>query len=321
MDPALMSGIDDGSRADGSRADGSRADSSRAQHPRVGSACGGGAASHAVGAPLVAGASPFGCRRGSGAPRHRCLVAPAPVRRGWSAERHLRGHPDAVGHVVHRTRPGDAVAAAQLALVVTGTVAVAMGRESGMWVLVATGAALLGVALVCLAGILLWVRRWSSTDRFHPAIDGYLVAVGWGLAGIVLGSLVAHGGELYTPRLIEAHLSVNVFGLVGVVILSTLPFFTATQLRMKMSPLATAARIRMVVAGASGAAAVVVLGELVDTRWLVSVGFPRGSSGRGRGDPAAAPPVAQAVRLGWSPVGGAARGLDMVDRRRGGAGR
>ena len=169
--------------------------------------------------------------------------------------------------------PTDVTAAAQLALVSTGAVAVAAGREADLWALVAVGAALLGAGLVLLAGILVWVRRWSSTDRFHSAIDGYVVAIVWGLVGIVLGSLIAHGGGLYTPRLIEAHLSANVIGLVGIVILSTLPFFTATQLRMKMSPLATASRVRLVVAAASVAVLVIVAGELADTRWLVSLGL------------------------------------------------
>lgn len=169
--------------------------------------------------------------------------------------------------------PTDAVATVQLALVVAGAVAVAAGRQSDLWPLVAVGAAMLAVGLVLLAGILVWVRHWSGTHRFHPAIDGYLVAVVWGLIGIVLGALVARGGELYTPRLIEAHLTVNTLGLVGVVILSTLPFFMATQLRMKMSLLATPLRVRLVVASASLAVAVIVVGELADTRWLVTVGF------------------------------------------------
>lgn len=169
--------------------------------------------------------------------------------------------------------PIDAVAAVQLALVVAGAVTVAAGRESELWVLVAVGAAGLAVGLALLAGILLWVRYWSGTDRFHPAIDGYLVAVVWGLTGIVLGALLARGGDLYTSRFIEAHLTVNIIGLVGVVILSTLPYFMATQLRMKMSPLATALRVRLAITWASVALAVVVVGELADTRWLVSAGF------------------------------------------------
>lgn len=169
--------------------------------------------------------------------------------------------------------PTDAVAAVQLALVVAGTVALAVGRESELWPLVAIGAALLAVGLVLLAGILMWVRRWSCTDRFHPAIDGYVVAIAWGLIGVVVGALIAYGGELHTSRFIEAHLSINVVGLVGVVILSTLPFFMATQLRMKPSPFATALRVRLVVASASVAVAAIVAGELADARWLVAFGF------------------------------------------------
>ncbi len=139
--------------------------------------------------------------------------------------------------------PTDAVAAGQLALMAAGAVGVALGRELDSYALVGIGAGASGLGLVMLAVILLWVRRWSATDRFRPAIDGYVVAAGWGVVGIALGALIAHGGDTYVPRLIEAHLAVNLFGLVGLVILATLPFFAATQLRMKMSPFATGVRV------------------------------------------------------------------------------
>lgn len=169
--------------------------------------------------------------------------------------------------------PTDPVAAVQLALMVAGALGVAVGREAGQWQLLAVSAVAIAVGLVTLAGILVWVRHWSATTRFHPAIDGYVVAAAWGLIGVTLGALAARGGELYTLRLVEAHLSVNTLGLVGIVILATLPFFAATQLRMKMSPLATAARVRMVIIAASLAVLAIVDGELADTRLLVSAGF------------------------------------------------
>lgn len=169
--------------------------------------------------------------------------------------------------------PTDRVAALQLALMVLGALGVAVGREAGVWQLVAVAAVAIGVGLAILAAILLWVRRWSATDRFHPAIDGYVVAAAWGLVGVTLGALAARGGELFILRLVEAHLSVNTSGLVGVVILATLPFFTATQLRMKMSPLATAVRVRTVVLAASLAVLVILVGELAERRWLISIGF------------------------------------------------
>lgn len=169
--------------------------------------------------------------------------------------------------------PRDAVARAQLALVVLGAVGVVVGRELDAYAVVALGAACSAGGLVVLAGVLLWVRHRSSTGRFGPALHGYLVATIWGVTGVTLGALAAHGGDIHTVRIVEAHLTVNLFGLVGTVVLATLPYFAATQLRTKMSPAATPARLRSVIGCNTAAVLLVAAGELVDRRWLVSVGF------------------------------------------------
>lgn len=169
--------------------------------------------------------------------------------------------------------PVDGVAAIQLASVAAGASLVAVGRESDTWGLVALGAGLLAAALVLLGGILAWVLRWSATDRFVPAVRGYLVAVGWGIAGITLGALASRGGEMFTARVIEAHLVVNLLGLVGLVVLCTLPYFAATQLRMKMSAAATRGRLGAIPVAGSAAVAAVATGLLVGNRPLVAVGL------------------------------------------------
>jgi hypothetical protein len=81
-------------------------------------------------------------------------------------------------------------------------------------------------------------RRGSQVDRFHPAIEAYLVAVGFGLLGVAIGAVIATDpGGAWWGRLRGAHLLLNVLGLVGITVAGTLPYFVATQARMRMAPL------------------------------------------------------------------------------------
>src|SRR5690606_22474094 len=71
-------------------------------------------------------------------------------------------------------------------------------------------------------------------------------ALAFGAIGIGLGVHLVTGGT-GSADLRRAHLVANVLGLVGLVILATLPYFTATQVRSKVAPRATAARVRALV--------------------------------------------------------------------------
>lgn len=157
--------------------------------------------------------------------------------------------------------PADRVVAVQRAAVVLGTLGLVVGRERDADLLAGAGGALVAVGLVLLAALLWTIRSGAVTDRYLPAIDGYLLALGFGVVGVAVGVHMALEGTA-SADLRRTHLIVNLLGLVGLVILATLPFFAATQVRSKMSPRARPARVRglvvtsaAVVAGAAAAAA------------------------------------------------------------------
>lgn len=148
---------------------------------------------------------------------------------------------------------------------VIGAVAVVTGRENGITWLVESGGAIVAVSLMALVPILIVIRRKAITDRFGPAIEGYVVALTFGAVGTVIGVLLATGrggGREYELR--AAHLTINLFGLVGVVIAATLPYFAATQVRAKMARHATATVVRANIATLAGAVCVAVAGQLLD---------------------------------------------------------
>ena len=162
-----------------------------------------------------------------------------------------------------------------------GTVAIAVGRERASDVLIGAGGTAVVAALVLLAVILARIRRTAVTFRYLPAIDAYLVAVVAGLVGGTLGTAMATGyvgvGHLAAVR--NAHLSVNIFGLVGMVAAGTLPFFTATQVRSKMAPWATAGRVRAVIGWMTAATVVAATGHLVEHPGLASAGLAAYAAG------------------------------------------
>lgn len=170
--------------------------------------------------------------------------------------------------------PSDPLAIGQRWCIVIGAIAVAGGRELDAPAITGTGAAVVGVGLALLAVILLGVRRDAATDRFAPAIETYLAAVACGILGVGLGAAVAAGDPAdWWVRLRGAHLALNVFGLVGLVIAGTLPFFVATQARMKMSSRATPARLRAGGGALLAATALTALGHLLERPGLAGIGL------------------------------------------------
>lgn len=169
--------------------------------------------------------------------------------------------------------PAPAVAI-QRALHGVGVLALVVAREADApSAVVAAAASVLLGSLGVLAWLLRWIRRRARTDRFNPAIDGYLVALGLGGAGVVLGAVLAGWstpGRFTGVR--AAHVALNVLGLVGVVIAATLPYMAATQGRVRMAPRATPARLRMLTAGLSAATALVAIAWLADRPGLAAVG-------------------------------------------------
>ncbi len=170
--------------------------------------------------------------------------------------------------------PGRRASAAQRWVLGGGVVAVAAGRELRIDVLIETGAAAVILALGLVSWALIGIRRRGTTPRFRPAIDAYLLAIAWSVVGVALGVALATGrvGSGWT-QVRAIHLAVNVFGLVGLVLAGTVPFFFATQMRAKMSTRATPERIRLVTLWLALSLVVVVAGYLGERPGLSAAGY------------------------------------------------
>ncbi len=126
--------------------------------------------------------------------------------------------------------PPQAVAAAvQRWAVAVGVALVLVGGTAGRpWVLV-VGAASVVIGLVALATILVRTVRRSLLRRFDLSSRYYLVALAPGIVGVGLGGSMGAGvvgDRLDLVRLIHYHL--NLVGLVGFVIVGTLPTILPT---------------------------------------------------------------------------------------------
>lgn len=169
--------------------------------------------------------------------------------------------------------------AGQRALLVLGAIGLAVTRplDAPAWTVVAAGSAVL-VALLLLGSLLVAIRRAAVTDRFHAPIDGYLLAVGFGLAGSALGLALATDG-IDVARARDAHVTLNLFGLVGTVVAATLPYFAATQLRMRMARHATPVAVRTAVGGYGLGVVLATAGVLDDRTFLSGAGFALAAAG------------------------------------------
>lgn len=160
----------------------------------------------------------------------------------------------------------------QQGLLTVGAAGVAASRELdwGSAALGITGTAV-AAALVITAVLLVGIRRHAVTDRFHPAIDAYVVALGLAVAGSGLG--VARGSGHGDFRVRDAHLVVNLLGVVGLVIAATLPYMVATQVRAKMAPRASTTAIRAVTSTMAVASLLAAAGLWADVDALAAAGF------------------------------------------------
>ena len=170
--------------------------------------------------------------------------------------------------------PDDRLATIHRSLIIAGVVAVAAGREIHNSALVGSGGAAIVILTAMLVVSLTRIRSAAATNRFHPAIDGYLIGFVWALIGVIAGiALATDQAGSWLVRLRDAHVAVNVFGFVGIVIAATLPYFVATQARMKMSRRATPARLRAVLVWLGVAVVVTVAGHLGSMPVLSGVGY------------------------------------------------
>lgn len=170
--------------------------------------------------------------------------------------------------------PRKAVAAAQRWALAAGAVALGVGREANQTSVFVAGGATVVMSMLALGLILIRVRRRAVTDRFAPAIEAYVAAVVAGSVGMSLGIVLGAGrGGTYSAEFRGAHLVLNVFGLVGLVVAATLPYFAATQVRSKMSRRATSTAMRVTFVLLVTATAVAASGHILDRTNVVAGGL------------------------------------------------
>jgi nitrite reductase (NO-forming) len=165
--------------------------------------------------------------------------------------------------------------AVQRVLVAGGAAGLAAGRELS-WptaTLAASGASV--VAGLALLGVLLvGIRGTAVQDRYAPVIDHHLAAITLGVAGSAAGVLLATGvASIPSDRLRAAHLTLNLLGLVGIVVAGSLPSFTATTAKVRVSARASARRQRVQATVLVAATITAAAGALTGSSPLVTVGL------------------------------------------------
>jgi len=197
--------------------------------------------------------------------------------------------------------PSGRVAAVQRGLLAAGVALLAASHEFA-WPGVLAGLGGVGViaALVVLAASLRRTMAAAVGRRFDPALHAYLAALTAGVAGSALGVVMATdsaGSALARVR--TAHVTLNTLGLVGLVIVGTLPFFAATEARVKMSRRATAGAQTAVLGWLCLALAVTVAGFLGSWPAVAAGGLGAYAVGLGSVAVVLLPPVGT-KQLAWA---------------------
>jgi nitrite reductase (NO-forming) len=138
--------------------------------------------------------------------------------------------------------PPDGWVVTQRLCIAVGAAGVAAGREAELpdgVVGVAGGVYLAG--LVGLGALLVITVRRGVERRFDVAVAAYVAALLAGTVAVALGVTMAVGTASMELR--SAHVTLNLLGLVGLVVGGTMPFFAATVGRSRMAPHAGARRL------------------------------------------------------------------------------
>ena len=154
-----------------------------------------------------------------------------------------------------------------------GAVALVVGRETELTGLAAAGGSAVIVALLLLAYLLAHIRSRVVVGRHLATIDGYLLALVVGIAGLALGLWMAVGSPSDPARMLDAHTTLNLFGLVGLVVAATVPSFIATQARTKMNRRYRPARARAVLGTMAGGVALAAMGMATGRTGLAAAGL------------------------------------------------
>ncbi len=138
--------------------------------------------------------------------------------------------------------PPERWVSAQRYAIAAGVVLITAGRTADApEAIVGAGGALFIVGLMLLAGLLVVTIRAGVERRFDVAVASYLAALAAGTVGASLGIVMAVDGP--SPALRSAHVTANLFGLVGLTVGGTLPFFSGTVGRSRMAKRTTSGRL------------------------------------------------------------------------------
>lgn len=190
--------------------------------------------------------------------------------------------------------PGAAVAAQRWAVAAGAAGIVAVRELDGpTWALALAGAVFV-TGQVALMALLAGIVRAGVQRRFDVPLAWYVAALVCGVAAAALGLELA-GGE---GGVRGAHVTLNLLGLVGLVIGGTLPFFAATEARTRMSPRATARRLAALLAWQLAAVATAAAGLATARPTTATVGL--GAYGLGLGALTLLLPTVGRKQLRWA---------------------
>lgn len=158
--------------------------------------------------------------------------------------------------------PSDRWTALQRWCIAIGAAGVGIGHHAGaVDAVVGAAAGLHLVGLVLLGVLLVRSIRRGVERRFDAAVAAYVAALAAGTVGVTMGAAMATGAA---NGLRDAHLTANLFGLVGLVVGGTMPYFVATVVRSKMSARATRPRLFSAVAWQAAMVTVAVAASLAE---------------------------------------------------------
>jgi len=168
--------------------------------------------------------------------------------------------------------PGDRWVALQRVLVAGGAAGVAVGRHSQLGVAVVGTAGVAYLAgLLLLAGLLVVTVRRGVERRFDPAVAAYLTAIAFGTTGVLLGARMAVVTPSATMR--GAHVTLNVLGMIGLVVGGTLPYFASTVARSRMAAHAGPRRLALSLCLQAATLLLAVVGLWTGHRTIAAAGL------------------------------------------------
>lgn len=168
--------------------------------------------------------------------------------------------------------PANMLMTAQRSTITAGALGVGFGRYF-QWgdVFVGAAAGMYLIGLLLLAWTLLDVAQSGTKRRFDPAIGSYFAAISAGIVGVLIGAWMAV--DHVNTGLRSAHTTVNLLGLIGLVVGGTMPFFAATVGRSKMAPHATKRRLFVSLGWLVAALVIAMTGLIAEQHIVAGVGF------------------------------------------------